>query len=308
VANPALERLLDSAEGQVLEHDRLRVRLKDLVAPVVRFSILRSLRQQPRMGPSLTAGPRRRSADQARLCDQNTNKSMLGGERSIGWRVRGCKPWVLYLTFPYPRFCSAFFGALEKADIGNLGNIRISLNHTDGRSIHRSPWPLSRRRRNLSRRSPLFDLWRAPLLGYIVTLRLPIEEGEEIVQEVFLALFQHLRRGKSRGIKAGSFELATTSPSSEGPRGRSFCYRLRRAPWRKPRDWAPNRTTACVKQREARLLSVVSALAEQDRCCLHLRTEGLRYREIAEVLGISLGSVALSLGRSLDRLRHADRL
>ena len=31
-----------------------------------------------------------------------------------------------------------------------------------------------------------------------MSLRLPLEEGEEVIQEVFLALFQHLRRGKSR--------------------------------------------------------------------------------------------------------------
>jgi RNA polymerase sigma-70 factor (ECF subfamily) len=62
-----------------------------------------------------------------------------------------------------------------------------------------------------------------------------------------------------------------------------------------------------MRQRQARLLAVVRALPEQDRCCLHLRAEGLRYREIADVLGISLGGVALSLGRSLERLRRADR-
>ena len=44
----------------------------------------------------------------------------------------------------------------------------------------------------------LFDHWRAPLLGYVVTLRLPVEEGEDVVQENILSLFQHLRRGKSR--------------------------------------------------------------------------------------------------------------
>jgi len=43
-------------------------------------------------------------------------------------------------------------------------------------------------------------------------------------------------------------------------------------------------------------------LPEEDRRCLVLRAEGLRYREIASVLEISLGSVALSLERSLTRL------
>jgi RNA polymerase sigma-70 factor (ECF subfamily) len=33
-----------------------------------------------------------------------------------------------------------------------------------------------------------------------------------------------------------------------------------------------------------------------------LRAEGLKYREIAQVLGISLGGVSLSLSRSLARL------
>jgi RNA polymerase sigma-70 factor (ECF subfamily) len=60
------------------------------------------------------------------------------------------------------------------------------------------------------------------------------------------------------------------------------------------------------RQRQARLLAVVGALPEQDQSCLWLRAEGLRYREIAQVLGISLGSVAASLARSLAKLGRAD--
>jgi RNA polymerase sigma-70 factor (ECF subfamily) len=54
------------------------------------------------------------------------------------------------------------------------------------------------------------------------------------------------------------------------------------------------------------LLAVLRALPEQDQYCLYLRAEGLRYREISEVLGISLGTVSNSLGRSLGRLGRAD--
>jgi RNA polymerase sigma-70 factor (ECF subfamily) len=60
------------------------------------------------------------------------------------------------------------------------------------------------------------------------------------------------------------------------------------------------------RQRQDRLRSVVDALPEMDRECLYLRSEGLRYREIADVLGISLGSVANSLAKSLSRLTAAD--
>ena len=65
---------------------------------------------------------------------------------------------------------------------------------------------------------------------------------------------------------------------------------------------------ALASQRQSRLWSVVNALAEQDRQCLTLRAEGLRYREIARVTGMSLGSVSISLTRSLARLMRADTL
>ena len=154
----------------------------------------------------------------------------------------------------------------------------------------------------------LFDRWRAPLLGYVVTLRLPVEEGEDIVQEVFLSLFQHLRRGKSReNLRGWIFRVGhnLALKRREGM-GRRLVQHHERDELEHVRDPSPNPESVVVlKERQARLVAVVGALSEQDRCCLYLRAEGLRYREIAEVLGISLGSVAVSLGRSLDRLRTA---
>src|ERR1700722_16458841 len=44
----------------------------------------------------------------------------------------------------------------------------------------------------------LFDELRNGLLRYLLALGLPAHDGEEVIQEVFLALFQHLQRGKSR--------------------------------------------------------------------------------------------------------------
>ena len=60
-------------------------------------------------------------------------------------------------------------------------------------------------------------------------------------------------------------------------------------------------------RRTKRLAAVLAALPETDQYCLRLRAEGLRYREIASALGISLGAVSLSLTRSLGRLVRADR-
>ena len=142
-----------------------------------------------------------------------------------------------------------------------------------------------------------------------MTLRLPIDEGEEVVQEVFLSLFQHLRRGKSRkNLRGWIFRVAhNLALKRRYSVGRQLFQQPPEKGLEDVRDLAPNpEHEFAMKQRQARLLAVVEALAEQDRCCLYLRAEGLRYREIAEVLGISLGGVAVSLGRSLERLKNAD--
>src|SRR5258707_3958442 len=55
----------------------------------------------------------------------------------------------------------------------------------------------------------LFDQLQDRLLRYLLSLGLPAAEGEEIVQETFLALFQHLQRGKPRhNLRAWVFQVA----------------------------------------------------------------------------------------------------
>jgi DNA-directed RNA polymerase specialized sigma24 family protein len=44
----------------------------------------------------------------------------------------------------------------------------------------------------------LFDQFRDRPLRYALSFGLPAPDGEEIVQEVFLALFRHLQQGKPR--------------------------------------------------------------------------------------------------------------
>src|SRR5262249_18444923 len=55
----------------------------------------------------------------------------------------------------------------------------------------------------------LFDEFRPGLLRYLSSFRLPPEDCEEIVQEVFVSLFLHLRAGKSRSnIRGWIFRVA----------------------------------------------------------------------------------------------------
>jgi len=156
----------------------------------------------------------------------------------------------------------------------------------------------------------LFDQLRDRLLRYVLAFGVSAHDGEEIIQEVFLALFQHLRSGKSRkNLRGWVFRVAHNMALKQ-----RFSRRRFQDPpefdegvaERQP-DLAPNPEEQLMgMQRETRLQAVLQVLPEQDQRCLRLRAEGLRYREIAGVLGISLGAVSISLTRSLERMGRAD--
>lgn len=155
----------------------------------------------------------------------------------------------------------------------------------------------------------LFDELRVPLLRYLFGFPLPLHDSEDVIQEAFLSLFQQWRRGSS----------------VQSPRGWLFraVHNLalkRRLRSRKDLESAasliaaekcladsalnPEDELAFNRMRE-RLHAVVRALPEQHRWCLYLRAEGLRYREIGEILNMSLGAVCGCLQRSLALIARA---
>jgi RNA polymerase sigma-70 factor, ECF subfamily len=157
----------------------------------------------------------------------------------------------------------------------------------------------------------LFDELRIPLLRYLAGFPLTLQDSEDVIQEVFLALFQYWRDGKShRNVRGWLFRVAHNLALKKH-RSRKGMENAGPAAAVEDlvADPAPNPERQCAfKQTQERLLSVVRAMPEQNRWCLYLRAEGLRYREIAGVLGISLGSVSLYLERSLGIIaRVAER-
>jgi RNA polymerase sigma-70 factor, ECF subfamily len=157
----------------------------------------------------------------------------------------------------------------------------------------------------------LFEELRERLLRYLLVLGLSAHDGEEIIQESFLLLFQHLQRGKSReNLRGWVFRVARNLALKQRYANQIRLQRMVEFDEAQPegrvdRNANPEEELRS-RQRQMRLLAVVRALPEQDRSCLSMRAEGLRYREIAEALGISLGSVAASLARTLARLGRAD--
>lgn len=151
----------------------------------------------------------------------------------------------------------------------------------------------------------LFDQLQDRLASYVLAFDLPLHDAEDIVQESFLSLFHHLERGRPRWNLQGwlfrvAHNLALKRRHAIQTRAQHVNHEEALAQHPDPAHNAEERLAFAQTQR--RLLAVFKALSEQDRLCLTLRAEGLKYREIAKITGMSLGAVSLSLSRSLARM------
>jgi RNA polymerase sigma-70 factor (ECF subfamily) len=152
----------------------------------------------------------------------------------------------------------------------------------------------------------LFDSLRVQLLRYAISFGLTAHDGEDIIQEVFLALFHHLQKGRSRSNLRGWVFRVTHNLALKRRRVNSSQRTVVNGESYVPDEYFADglnpEELAIFGERQAKLLSIYKALPENDRLCLQLRAEGLTYREISQVVGVSLGTVSTVLGRSLSRL------
>jgi RNA polymerase sigma-70 factor, ECF subfamily len=157
----------------------------------------------------------------------------------------------------------------------------------------------------------LFDRCAPSLQRYVSSFGLTAEETEDVIQDVFLSLFHHLRLGRSRShLKGWLFQVAHNRALKlrsriQRHRALACCDDAAIAAYADPAPGPESRLAE--HQRRRRLLSVVNALPERDRRCLILRAEGLGYRDIAKALGLSLGGVAKIVTRAIARLASADQ-
>jgi RNA polymerase sigma-70 factor (ECF subfamily) len=155
----------------------------------------------------------------------------------------------------------------------------------------------------------LFDKFRDPLLRYVCAFGIPVGDGEDLIQDVFVALFKHLREDGARSNLQGwlfrvAHNLALKRRAQQRREIDRFCADDHAAHQLLDPRHDPEEQLAQREHRQ-RATAVLNAMPERDRQCVNLRGHGLRYREIAQALGISLGAVAKSLTRSIARLQRA---
>lgn len=150
----------------------------------------------------------------------------------------------------------------------------------------------------------LFEAMREGIYRYLMSLGLHPPQAQEATQEVFLRLYSSLKQGEpienrrawvvrvahNYGLKVRAQQVSQTefTPDLES--------RLS--------GLSPNPEQELIeKERLLRFHRAVENLSDQQRRCLHLRLEGLRYPEIAAALGISASAVGEFLRRAIVRLR-----
>jgi RNA polymerase sigma-70 factor (ECF subfamily) len=152
--------------------------------------------------------------------------------------------------------------------------------------------------------SRLFEEARDDVYRYLLTLGLHPPQAQEATQEVFLRLYATLRKGEEiQNPRAWVFRVAhnlglkiRSRQHAEEPfepdLGAQYVARTN----------TPE-TELIERERLLRFHNAVEGLSEQQKRCLFLRMEGLRYPEIGSALGISASAVGEFLRRAMVRLK-----
>ena len=147
---------------------------------------------------------------------------------------------------------------------------------------------------------------RAAICAYVRCLGVPEAQAQEVTQEVYLRLYQTMRKDEEiLNVRAWLFRVAHNL--SVRVRSRERAFRSVDTDWERFTALNVESPERAVLHREKmqQVQSALETLSPQQRNCLYLRSEGLRYREIATVMGISSSSVNEFLRRAIARIAEA---
>jgi RNA polymerase sigma-70 factor, ECF subfamily len=147
---------------------------------------------------------------------------------------------------------------------------------------------------------------RADICSYLLCLGVPSAQAPEVTQEVYLRLYQTMRKGEAiQNMRAWLFRVAHNLGLKV--RSREKAFRAVNPDWDRFSHTASESPERDMLDREKmqRVQGALKTLSPQQRNCLYLRSEGLRYREIAEVMGIRSSTVNEFLRRAIKRISEA---
>jgi RNA polymerase sigma-70 factor (ECF subfamily) len=153
--------------------------------------------------------------------------------------------------------------------------------------------------------SALYEAHREEIFRYLRSRGVRTTEARDSCQEAFLRLYTALCRGESvRNPRAWLFTVAHNFAINEAVADRSEGLTAETGGAVAAAEPDPEESLL-NDENLVRLHHAISALPKQQRQFIELRTAGFRYGEIAEITGVTIGTIAQSLFRAMNRLRKA---
>ncbi len=147
------------------------------------------------------------------------------------------------------------------------------------------------------------ERYQRPLVQYAFRITGKVESARDVVQETFLKLCAADRAAVEDHLAAWLYTVC-----------RNHALNVRRKEAREM-EWDAQQTeapsgddvgeTAARNEIRGRVLEVVERLPQDQQEAFHLKfRDGLNYREISAVMGVSLGTVSNLVTAALNRIRH----
>jgi len=152
--------------------------------------------------------------------------------------------------------------------------------------------------------SSIFERFQSPIVNYIYRLIGDWDAANDLAQDTFLKAYNALpRTGEDLQISPWLYRIATNTALDSLRRRKRITW----VPFKLDLDPPAPDSDPSIRQAESDAIqTALTQVSEDQRTCLVLNMmQGLSYKEIAEVLGISTNLVAVRIYRGREKFIEA---
>ena len=153
----------------------------------------------------------------------------------------------------------------------------------------------------------LFEILRMPVYQYLMTIFGNAAQAEDLTQDAFLQLYKALLQGQTiHNVRFWIFRVAHNLSVSHH-RQNKFMAPLSADSWQEIERQLPDKglnpeQNVLQQEQYQRIYERMKRLSAQERQTLHLRAEGFKYKEIAEIMNVAVPTVGEFLRRGIKKL------
>ena len=142
------------------------------------------------------------------------------------------------------------------------------------------------------------------LRRYLIRLLGAPELAEDVVQETFLRLWERLRdQRRIQRLRPWIFQVGHNLAVDHLRQHGGEAWALSHEPPENRPDGSPSAEAAMLNaERRQQVRRALYLLSAHERQVLELRAEGLRYREIADLMGLQVSTVTTFLSRAVQKI------